>query len=164
MAKTFDPKAAQSAGGEVGAGEYLLAVVRLDLKTSQKNKPYAKMKIEVCAGPNAGRTFYASQSFTESSYGRLGVWCSAMGVTEPFDLSDEQACREALCMKPFKAKIKVVQNGQYTNHDIERFIVKLTGEETTAAQGWILDLAERQAMGEMNDDSDPGYDEDAPPF
>ena len=149
----FDPSKTQGEGeGGVPAGEHLIALVWFERKRSKAGKFYMRCKFEVCSGDLAGRTFYATQSLAESSYGRLGVWCSCVGVTERFDLEDQKALSGAFAYKPFKAKIKVTTSGQYTNHDIERFVPKLSDAEQKAARGWVLDRAEEAAMGGASDE------------
>lgn len=162
----FDPKkhGGGSGGGDaevLAAGEYLVAMVWLK-RAQGRNGDYLRAKYQVCAGPHAGKTFFANVGLNvenEGTAGRLSVYCTCIGQTEAFDLKSDRSLQKVFLGKPFKARVKVEKNGQYTNNDIERYVPKVSAVEQEQMRGWVLDQAEqRSADGKGSDDFD-----DAPP-
>lgn len=164
----FDPNAQHGDGrqsGTVPAGEYLIAPVYIDHRTSKTGNPYVRVRWEVIAGDRAGETFFANVMLFG---GRLAIWCKAIGHLKPFDTSDKRAVGAIFAFKPIKARVRVVENNGYTNNEIERIELDVSDRERRAMEGWVLDLEERRAMtssrggGSGSGSVDPGFD-DAPP-
>jgi len=162
----FDPN--KSYGGEVlPSGEYLLAMTMCERKESRQNpgRYYMRARFKVIAGASKGASFFSSVGIDTSSQGtaaRLSLYCKAVGQLEAFDVDSDAAFEAAFLGKPFKAKIKTTQNGQYTNNDIERYVLTMTNAENEICEEfWVEWLDTHDAAS--GDDGDPGYsDDDAP--
>lgn len=151
--KMFDPKAHGGGGSDADlpSGEYLLALRWFERRTSKKDKPYLRAKYEIVHGPKAGKDFFSNLSIdtgNEGAAGRLSVYCTAVGVEEAFSLADDDALKRLFVGKPFKARIARTENGQYTNYDIERYVLKVSDAERRLMDAWVLDQQEAEAMGE----------------
>lgn len=149
----FDPKAHTGSGdsSDLPSGEFLLALRWFERRTSKKNTPYLRCKYVVIHGPKAGAEFFANLSIdthNEGAAGRLSVFCAAVGVSEAFSLADDDALRRLFVDKPFKARVSRKVNGEYVNHDIERYLLKVSDAERKLMDGWVLDQQEAEAMGE----------------
>ena len=159
----FDPTKYEGSNSSrqsgIAAGEYLLSIESIERKQG-KNGPYLRARFEVVYGPRAGAHFWSNIGINVASSAgtaaRLAILCKCVGQTAPFDLNDDRSIARAIVGKPFKARIKRVENGGYVNNDIERYMPELTDEERRAADGWVLDRQEAEAMGDSyrGDDAD----------
>lgn len=142
----------------IPAGEYLLAIAYLERKQG-RNGPYLRARYEIIDGQRAGQTFFSNIGInvaeSRGSAGRLAVFCRCIGQQSPFDLDDDRSVNRAFVGRPFKARVSLKQNGQWTNNDIERYLPELTDEERRIADGWVLDRQESQAMGD-----EPSYEDE----
>lgn len=158
---TFDPtKHGGGGGGGIPAGEYILAIVWFERRTAKSGGSYLRAKYQVCVGAKAGQTFFSNLSIDtskEGSAGRLAVFCACVGQQEAFSLTDDKVLRRVFVGKPFKARVSVKVEGQYTNNDIERYVPKVTDAERRMMDGWVLDQNEDKAMngGGSDDDDSP---------
>jgi hypothetical protein len=169
--KMFDPKAHGGGSGDADlpSGEYFLVLRWFERRTSKKNTPYLRCKYAIIHGPKAGTEFFANLSIdasNEGAAGRLSVFCAAVGVSEAFSLDDDEALRRLFINKPFKARLSRKADGQYINHDIERYLLKVSDAERKLMDGWVLDEQEAEAMGERRGGSRGGggafVDDDIP--
>lgn len=166
---TFDPKAHQNNNSNdgVSAGEYLLVVKSFSRKEGkQSGKPYLRALIKVIHGPAKGKTFFDSISLDMSNSGamfRLSMLSEQCG-SGPFDLDYDDEIRDAICNKPFKARVSRKIDGQYTNNGIERYLGKeITEFERRVMDTWLVDFAERQQYGGGDVDADGLPGDDVPP-
>ncbi len=153
---TFDPKNPPGGGAGnnndgVPASDYLLIVKnfkRQEGKTSRK--PYLRACFEVIHGPAKGRTFFDSLSLDMSNSGamfRLSMLCEQV-QSGAFDLDDDQAIKDAILRKPFKARVSREVNGQYVNNGIARYLNKEVSDfDRRIMETWAFDDAERQQHG-----------------
>ena len=167
---TFDPKAHQNAGDNDGvpAGDYLLVLKSFKRnRGKQSGKPYLRGMFKVIHGPAKGKTFFDSISLDTSNSGamfRLSMLAEQAGAG-PFDLDLDDEIREAICNKPFKARVNREKSGEYTNNGIARYLGKeITDFERRVMDTWLVDFAEGQQFGGGGDvDSDGLPGGDAPP-
>jgi hypothetical protein len=110
----------------------MLAIVWIQRRTGKSSgNDYLRCKLEVCGGPLAGTQFFSNWSCDLSKDGTVRRWQVLMesaGVSEEFELgstaegtADEgnRNIRRLFYGKPFKAKVKKENNGQYQNNDLE---------------------------------------------
>ncbi len=153
---TFDPKnpPAQDPSKRndgVAAGDYLLILKRFERKYGkQSGQPYLRALFEVIHGPAKGKTFFDSLSLDTENSGamfRLSMLCEQV-QSGAFDLDDDAAIREAICRKPFKARVSREVSGQYTNNGIARYLNKeVTDFDRRLLETWAYDDAENQQHG-----------------
>jgi hypothetical protein len=154
----FDPNKKYS--NALPAGSYLLAMVKFERKNGRKPPyhPYMNCTFLVIDGPSKGRKFFSMIGLDESNdgaMGRLSLYCKACGVTQAFELSDDEAFSDAFMHKPFKAEVKQTQNGDYTNNDIQRYELNLTRREVEIGDAYwnkVQDEADGRAGAGGNDD------------
>jgi hypothetical protein len=171
----FDPSKGRNGGTEgsaaelLPAGEYLVAIVWLQLRTARSGASFARVKVQVCNGPMAGKCFFTALSLDLSKNGsraRLEMLCRSAGITEPFDVDSEKQVARAVKNRPFKARIE--QRDEVDRRDgttrrvneIARYVVKLTPDEQRAAANWVLDREEAALSGVTTRDDDDKYDDD----
>lgn len=174
----FDPNKSSGGGGGgtadelLPAGEYLLAITWLQLKTTQSGSTLARVKATVCAGPFAGKAFFTAiflDLSKDGSRARLEMLCKSAGITAPFDVDSERSVKAALMNKPFKVRVERKTETDKRDgttrevNDIARYVVKLSPEDQKAARGWVLDRAEAEAArggggggGQSHDDDGLG--------
>lgn len=163
----FDPnqhkKPADQPQG-VPPSDYLLAITYLKRNFAKTDgKPYLRAKFQVIYGPLKGQEFYDSISLDLTNQGamfRLALLSEQCGVTQAFDLDNDDEIKERLMRRPFKARVKRSVSGQYTNNGIERYITDPTPQEVHAMQVWHMEDEERRASGGGSSGSDS---RDAPP-
>jgi hypothetical protein len=136
----FDPNKTY-ASDALPSGSYLLAMVGFERKesTQKRGSFYMRARFRVLTGPSKGKSFFSSVGIdirNPGIAGRLGLYCKAVAVKEAFDVDSDDDFRDAFMGKPFKATVKQTRNGQYTNNDIERFVLELTDAENDAADEW----------------------------
>lgn len=166
---TFDPKNPPGGGSTnsndgVAAGDYLLILKSFKrAHGKQSGKPYLRGCFQVIHGPAKGRTFFDSLSLDMGNSGamfRLSMLCEQV-ASGAFDLDDDQAIKDAICRKPFKARVSREVNGQYTNNGISRYLNKeVTEFDRRIMDTWAYDDAERQQHGGGGD----GVDGDGLPY
>lgn len=163
----FDPKQhqQQQQSEGVAAGDYLLVMKSFSRKTGKtSNKPYLRALYKVIHGPAKGSTFFDSLSIDTSNSGamfRLSMFAEQC-QSGAFDLDDNEAIKEALCNKPFKARVSRQRDGEYINNGIQRYLGnEITEYEQRVMDTWAVDYAENGGR-ESRDDAPPPGDEDAP--
>ena len=125
-----------------------------------------RARFKVIGGQKKGSSFFSSVGIDTSSQGtaaRLSLYCKAVGQLEAFDVDDDRAFGAAFLGKPFKAKVKTTKNGDYTNNDIERYVLEMSSAENEVCEEFWCEWLDSHD-GASDEDEDPGYtDDDAPP-
>ncbi len=160
----FDPNKKYSSA--LPAGTYLLAMVKFERKQGRNppHMPYMNCTFLVIDGPAKNRKFFSMIGLDESNdgaMGRLSLYCKACGVTQAFELSDDEAFSDAFMHKPFKANVEMRQNGDYTNNDIKRYELNLTRREVEVGDAYwnkVQDEAEGRGGGDDPFDGRNGDD------
>jgi hypothetical protein len=179
MGRKFDPKQHQGDEGNDGryltvAGDYLLACIGFSRGQSRNAKPFLKCKFRVIHGPLKDHQFTERVYTNEETWWKLGRWTAAMDYQEPFDLDSDMETREALCFRPFLARVGIRsepnQQGAITKYaTIEMFLRDIDDKQVEVINQWIAEHeAERQALGRGgfpgDADGDPGIQDDDLPF
>jgi hypothetical protein len=119
----------------IPGGDYLIALRSFERKSSKKGTDYLKCKWVVCGGKLLWKSFFSGMSCNLAVDGTCLRWqllCEACEVTDPFELgsfaegTNEEGDRDITRLfvgRPFAARIRRTINGQYTNNDIERFLL-----------------------------------------
>lgn len=145
MGKMFDPKQNKPEWEGLPPGEYLIALRSFERKLSkEKRTPYLRAKYQVIAGPAKGKTFFASISLdmeNAGSAGRLSLFAERCGVTQAFDLDNDDDFRRLFCDVVFKARVALKKANGYTNNDIERYL-EMNDAEIKKATEWALTAAD----------------------
>jgi len=155
---SFDPNKKYSDTDSLGAGRYLIALAQFERKTARASgAPYMRCRFKVIHGPRKGVSFFTSVSLDTTKSGamvRLQRWCHAVGVTEAFDLDSDAAFGRAFMAKAFRAQVKTVQSGEYTNNEIERYLDEsLSDAEIEAAEEtWSAYASKRDDAGDYGDE------------
>lgn len=154
----FDPNKTY-AEDALPSGSYLLAMTTFERKLARKDQsPYLRARFAVIAGPCKGKSFFSSVGIDVNKGGvasRLAVYAKAVGQTDPFDLDDD-SLDDVFVGKPFKATVKTSVNGQYTNNDVEKYVLDLTAREVEICDAYWNEFV---AKGE-NKQSSGAYDDD----
>lgn len=164
----FDPKnrPAPSSNDGVPGGDYLVVLKNFSRKFANKTgQPYLRGRYEIVAGPAKGKQFFDSIGLDVTNPGtafRLSMFAELCGVTEAFDLDDDNLLRELLCNKPFKARVNRSIQGQYVNNGIGRYfpLKEVSQREQELMAVWSMEWEEKQAQGGGGGQS--SFDERAP--
>lgn len=164
----FDPKKAREENKNQGIppNAYLLAIKSFERRMSKKDKPYLHCRIVVIAGPAKKRSFFDNISLDLTNSGamfRLGILAEQCGVEAAFDLENDDAIRENLVGRPFKAQVNRKTENGYVNNGIERYITgdKITDGDRAQMEAWVTEEAEREEWdGQRDGDVPPPGDED----
>jgi hypothetical protein len=154
----------------VPGGDYLLVLKNFARKIAQKSGlPYLRARYEVIAGPAKGKQFFDSIGLDISNSGtalRLSIFAELCGVTESFDLDDDDGLRERLCGKPFKARVKRSISGQYVNNGIERYFQAkdVSQREQEIMNVWAMEWEERGQRGQGSFDGGAPHAADGDDF
>jgi len=144
-------------------GDYIVAFTKYTGRQANVNgKEFLKLSGVVIDGePKAqvvGKLFTQRAYITKESYGRIGAMCAAMGYADAFDLSDDDAVREAFLRRPFKAKFKTETRDGNVYAGISFFEHRLTTEERDAMNEWVASAD----LSMEGDAPPPPADEDVP--
>lgn len=155
----LDPNKKDENEDGIPASDYLIAFKALTGKTSKNGNRYLNLRAVVIAGPAQKRSFFAMVTLTDNALPYLRRMLRAMGSTEMFDTDDDNQCRKAMLMRPFKVNVSRKVEGGYVNNRIEK-ILEPTDGEIQVMTNWIAEQAE---AGDFETGSGGGgYDEDAP--
>ena len=150
--------------GEAGvpADDYISVLKgfkRAQGKTSGKD--YLRMRWQVIAGPQKGKTYFCNMSCDLSKDGTVARWQSLIegcGVDEEFELGSrregtheegDENIKRLFLNVPIKMRVRAERNGEYVNNDIEFFHYrsKWTQADKDLMNAWIDDFERRQAGG-----------------
>jgi len=180
--RKFDPKQHQGDGNNDQkylsvAGDFLVACVGFSRGQSRNYKPFLKCKFRVIHGPAKDHVFTERIYTNEESYWKLGRWTAAMDYEEEFDLDNDKETREALCYRPFLARVSVRSDPEkpaMKYAQIDMFLQRLEQEQIDVINQWTAEHdAEREALGNSasagesypdDADGDPGFTDDDIPF
>jgi len=159
----FDPTQHEGSGGGGGgrlevAGEYLLTLTKLSREKTNSGKPYALVRARVITGSQKGRSYMERIYLNDEALWRLAQICKAVGHTSPFELGSDKELGDAILHKPFKARIRVKQEGDKKYAEMDFIFFKVTEVEQELMDAWV---AERAAHKELGGEED--YDAGAPP-
>lgn len=158
----FDPKGKYGDGDKgLPAGDFLLAMVSYERRTSKAGGPMVRARYKVIAGPLKGQSFFASNSISMSSDGakrRLASYCTAVGQEDPFDPAKDSEFDEAFLGRPFKATITKEINGQYVNNDIKKFHPELGPREQELCDQWWAEWSEKNSNDSFAGGGDDDYE------
>lgn len=148
----FDPKNRPKPDNkDLPASDYLLVLKSFERRSAKgSNKPYLRGRFLIIHGPAKGKSFFDSISLDTDNSGamfRLSLLSEQCGVTEPFDLDDDNILRAKLCGRPFKATVNRKISGEYVNNGIQRYITKVSDSEREVMERWLI---EKQEEDEFN--------------
>lgn len=172
----FDPRNApkpDTSNIGVPAGDYLLVMRGFNRKDSAKGNPYLRAGFEVIDGSAKGKKFWDAVSLDLSNPGTVSRLSLLFEATDAgaVELEDDKALREAICNKPFKARVNRKKEGQYINNGIERYLnSKVTEEERDFMKAWREEWEAQREMngggggyGSRSDNGLPEEGDEAPP-
>lgn len=151
----FNPKEApkpDTSNIGVPANDYLIVIKGFKRKQGQKSgADYIRCGFEVIDGVCKGQKFWDAVSLDLNNAGTVARLSLLFEATEAgaVELEDDKALREAICNKPFKARVSRSKQGQYVNNGIERYLnSKVTETERDTMKAWREDWeAQREING-----------------
>jgi len=172
---TFDPSANAPDPNSGGSrrwldrgGKFCVAFTTLrDRKRTRGGKEFLLFRGEVIDGQptgQEGKKFTQRVFINEEAWKRLGAMCLAMGLSEPFDLSSDQEVREAMLLRPFKARFKVESHdgNDYAKIAYSEPRDSMSKGEAERCDEWLENARERGLDG-WDDADDMGGGERPPP-
>lgn len=157
--------------GPLRSANYMIALTWFERKMAKSGSDYLRCKFSVCAGPRAKHSFFSmlSLDLTKPRVCRtLQLICESIGQTEAFEVGlqsegtqdeGDANIRQILVGKPFKARVKYTQNGQYENNDIDYILErsKWTPDEEFESAQWAREWQEKRDNFGDPEDQEPGY-------
>lgn len=150
------------------AGEYILALVWFERRTSQRGNEYLQCRFVVAAGPAKGRGFFCPWSLNTDNGGtqqRWAIWMEQVQCEQEIDLDDDRAIARIFKGKAFKAEVSLRTHNGYEQNDLRRLVYPRTYGDLDRGDidAWNIEWASRGWQSK-----DPGHDpgpsgEDVPP-
>ena len=151
------------------AGEYLLALVWFDRRTSRQGNDYLQCRFVIASGPAKGRGFFCPWSLNTTNRGtqqRWAIWMEQVGCDQEINLDDDMAIRAAFKGKPFKAEVSLRTRNGYEENDLHRLIYpRLYGDLDRAdIETWNAEWSSRGWHSQdPGRDPGPSGDDASPP-
>ena len=128
-------------------GHYLLVFVRAKtLNSTPKGSPFKAFKTIVIAACSrkgdvlvdgrVGAFFWHDVFFSPGALSRLGALCASMGVSDPFDVEDDDAIEGALLFAPFKGRVECRKSGDKTYSKVAFTETEVSPAEQRALDEW----------------------------
>ncbi len=170
MTRDFNPGEHKGGDGKGGggylkvAGDFLLIIRRFSRDKNKNKKEYLDCQYVVIDGEHKGEKFNDRIYTTDESLWKLGSLCTAMQFDQRWDVDNHKETREAICNRPFKAKVKVKSGDKQDFPEIDMYLYKTTDAENDAMDRWSAEHEANQSVGGGGDDRPPPHGDDDIPF
>lgn len=152
-----DPNAPKGGGYIPVPGDYILVIRSFQREKARSGKAYLMCTIRCIHGKQSGKKMNERIFLNQESLWKLGKLCESMGYEEPFDLDDLRSVKQAICNRPFKARVKIRQGDSQGFAEIAMFLNRWERDEKEAADQWVAELAASGDGGYDDDDDGASY-------